>query len=476
MNHPGIDLIYSPMSEFLYEPIELVQVQGRAKRMSNDFRAAWHETEHIRVERDAIEARIRALENERDAALEARVQSTIREILARSSTSPRIETGPSRRGRGPPRRLPRSRSRHLLQLEPFSRRAREFYGDVLSRSTGELPVHPLRYIEPNADGPLSPEATLEAIEAREAQIRAIVANAQTILGGLEDGSRVRTDGEAAQMRQLMLSTEAIRTNAPGDAREREFERLLSNDTEDSMYMDDLGAEVPSGNNIAPEAAIRSILERAQVIPDPPTHDDSTYLDELPLPLLEEDSAPSVHYSTYEEFEAHIRATFEATQALQDDSLTRQIATQSRWLDEASAPIVRSRDSRRRRQEEWHNGLLVPQSRIRDVYANLDSSHDAFSEAMAARISGLPRSDSHSLPRSKTKCPAEGDLSFDQLATTSSCVVCLARKPIVIAMPCCHLTYCVECSRDMCAKTNSYVKCAVCRKEVKEMGRVFTSDD
>lgn len=63
--------------------------------------------------------------------------------------------------------------------------------------------------------------------------------------------------------------------------------------------------------------------------------------------------------------------------------------------------------------------------------------------------------------------------------TLTCVVCLERKRICIALPCLHRSYCVVCARNMCfgangdgIKEQGDVKCAVCRETVESIKRTF----
>ena len=79
-----------------------------------------------------------------------------------------------------------------------------------------------------------------------------------------------------------------------------------------------------------------------------------------------------------------------------------------------------------------------------------------------------------------KVPDESHLQSDvELVdeTAGSCVICLQNKAICVALPCGHLSYCVECSRHMCTNHNSpktigEVRCAHCRHEIHELKRLY----
>ena len=49
-------------------------------------------------------------------------------------------------------------------------------------------------------------------------------------------------------------------------------------------------------------------------------------------------------------------------------------------------------------------------------------------------------------------PTEDDLRHDtpqQAGSTRGCVICMVNQAICVALPCGHLSYCVQCSRNMC---------------------------
>ena len=84
--------------------------------------------------------------------------------------------------------------------------------------------------------------------------------------------------------------------------------------------------------------------------------------------------------------------------------------------------------------------------------------------------------------STIKIPDECHLRSDtelENGLAGSCVVCLHNVAICVALPCGHLSYCVECSRRMCTslhgpKTVGEVTCAHCRDEIQELKRVYMS--
>ena len=48
-----------------------------------------------------------------------------------------------------------------------------------------------------------------------------------------------------------------------------------------------------------------------------------------------------------------------------------------------------------------------------------------------------------------------------------CVICLAEPRSVVLMPCCHLCLCLAC-----AEADTTLLCALCRRPVESMTRVY----
>ena len=82
-----------------------------------------------------------------------------------------------------------------------------------------------------------------------------------------------------------------------------------------------------------------------------------------------------------------------------------------------------------------------------------------------------------------ECPSEAELPHDVAVDANDtdspcCVICRAARPICVALPCMHLSYCVACARLMALDDDGHpkragqVECAKCRKPVKGLRRVF----
>ena len=65
----------------------------------------------------------------------------------------------------------------------------------------------------------------------------------------------------------------------------------------------------------------------------------------------------------------------------------------------------------------------------------------------------------------------------------TCIICTENKAICTALPCGHLSYCIQCARGMCLKVGrngcsskpkriGKIQCAVCRTDVHEMKRLY----
>ena len=127
-------------------------------------------------------------------------------------------------------------------------------------------------------------------------------------------------------------------------------------------------------------------------------------------------------------------------------------------------------------------------RLRQEYQRLDVTDSLEQEAVhlplatgGPRLSVDPPATLNSAT-STIKIPDECHLRSDtelENGVAGSCVICLHNIAICVALPCGHLSYCVECSRRMCTsnhgpKAVGEVTCAHCRDEIQELKRVYMS--
>lgn len=136
-----------------------------------------------------------------------------------------------------------------------------------------------------------------------------------------------------------------------------------------------------------------------------------------------------------------------------------------------------------------------------LQASMAESHASMAAAMA-QISGLSAHAAAPVPTLSNgygafgllgggiavKTPSTEDLRSDVKQDDGigndggTCIICQDNKAICAALPCGHVSYCVQCSRDLCfgpgrgrgrnAKSIGQVKCANCRQNVHEMKRLF----
>lgn len=81
--------------------------------------------------------------------------------------------------------------------------------------------------------------------------------------------------------------------------------------------------------------------------------------------------------------------------------------------------------------------------------------------------------------STLKYPTEQDIKQDQKATKEDpvCAICNYNKSTWAAIPCGHLSYCAGCASTICKthiENGECVQCSLCRKQVRQMQRVFIS--
>ena len=131
------------------------------------------------------------------------------------------------------------------------------------------------------------------------------------------------------------------------------------------------------------------------------------------------------------------------------------------ISAGDAPSRTGRD----RSGDMDSATIIPLFRNgRDRFGDTDEA--TFTRQVTERIN-RPTS------RQKRMGPSEADLAKDQLweQTEGGCVICTDRKACCIALPCAHLNYCVQCSREVCKSTQP--KCAVCRMDLTDMKVVYT---
>lgn len=86
-----------------------------------------------------------------------------------------------------------------------------------------------------------------------------------------------------------------------------------------------------------------------------------------------------------------------------------------------------------------------------------------------------------IPSTQVECPSQEEVSHDRPASEGApaCVICQENVPLCIALPCLHMSYCVECARSLCLhretgtpKRKGRVNCAKCREPLHAVSRVF----
>lgn len=72
-------------------------------------------------------------------------------------------------------------------------------------------------------------------------------------------------------------------------------------------------------------------------------------------------------------------------------------------------------------------------------------------------------------------PSESDLKHDSKVENDgdkTCVICMTNVPCCIALPCAHMNFCVDCSRELC-KGKKEVKCPLCKDTLDGIKYVFS---
>ena len=129
--------------------------------------------------------------------------------------------------------------------------------------------------------------------------------------------------------------------------------------------------------------------------------------------------------------------------------------------------------------------------LRSIYPTNESSENPLTRAVRSsvittRISTSDRTALANATNLRTtdkyvKFPSEQEENNDINVASGSgntCVICLEKAPICVAMPCMHVAYCVACARSMSLRENGRpkrhgtVKCAKCRQSVDKFARVY----
>ena len=155
-----------------------------------------------------------------------------------------------------------------------------------------------------------------------------------------------------------------------------------------------------------------------------------------------------HYRTYEAQETIGQYRALLLRAEGREGLTREVF--SRQMQETIGRYQRQIQERDRRDLLQR---LLREYQLPDLTVSLqqEESHVPLS-ADGSRLSVDPPAalnDVKKIIKIPDECHLRSDSELEDGVTTGSCVICLHNKAICVALPCGHLSYCVECSRRMC---------------------------
>lgn len=71
----------------------------------------------------------------------------------------------------------------------------------------------------------------------------------------------------------------------------------------------------------------------------------------------------------------------------------------------------------------------------------------------------------------TIVPKPEEEKDENCSEESLCLICMSRRKITVCLPCMHMIYCVTCSIE-CQKKSKLLTCPTCRKEIKEVKRIY----
>lgn len=108
--------------------------------------------------------------------------------------------------------------------------------------------------------------------------------------------------------------------------------------------------------------------------------------------------------------------------------------------------------------------------------SLDTQHYSLIRFGVSTFGQRPRTNANNTIIVPDESHLRSDMKFVD-TSNGICVICLENKAICAALPCGHLSYCVDCSRRMCTDNHGEriigeVNCAHCRHEIHELKRIY----